>query len=110
MAENPLAKYLAALEALERAEHEAERIVSIITDAATRLRNWKQVRITDVSVFFPTEATATRSSEINGRTWPSGVQLAEALSQYHAALREVGTAFRRIPADQRGVVQPPPEH
>ena len=109
MAENPILEYRAALEALDRAEREAERIVGIITDAATHLRNWKQVRVTNVSVFFPIELSAARSPEIIGRTWPSAHQLAEALSNYHAALRDAGSAHRRIPADQRGVVQPPPE-
>jgi hypothetical protein len=41
MADNPIAEYQSALEALDRAEREAEHIVRIITEAATRLRNWK---------------------------------------------------------------------
>jgi hypothetical protein len=109
MAEKPLAEYQEALRVHERAEREAERIVGIIMDIATRLRNWKQVHVSNVGVNFPVEVTATRSPEINGNAWPTARQLAEALSQYHSTLHEVGNAYRRIPENQRGVVQPPPE-
>lgn len=108
MAADPIAEYQQSLRDLERARNEAERIVQVITRAASLLEHWQDVRVSDVNVSFP--VGIPQANIINGKDWPSAQQLAEALSRYHSTLHEVNNAYRRLPWDQRGVVRPPPEH
>jgi len=107
MATDPISEYQTALREFEQATRRVERIVGIISDASSKLGDWQRVSVANINVGFPAEIL--RGPSINGSDWPTAQQLAEALSQYHSTLHEAGNTYRRIPADQRGVIQPPPE-
>ena len=106
MAEDYVTAYQDALRSLQAARVRAEHYVSVIRGAASRLADWQQVRVSDVDVPFPIEIPLTNS--INGKEWPTPIELAAALGARHSALHAAGNAYRRIPDSQREVVQPPP--
>lgn len=108
MASNPITEYQTALRNFNRAKNHAETLVNTIAEAAAKLQNWRTVRVSNVNVGFPVDISISNS--INANQWPTAQQLAEALADYHSRLHEVGNAYRRIPEDQREVVQPPPAH
>jgi len=100
---DPIAEYQTATQKFEAAVRKAEQVVQTITDAAAKLRDWRHVGVSNINVGLPLTANA-----INGAIWPTAQQLAEALADYHSTLHEVGNAYRRIPTQQRQVIQPPP--
>jgi len=106
MAIDPITEYQTATENFERARNKAEQMVRAITDAANTLRNWQAVTVSNVNISFPAGLVAARS--INAKEWPTAEQLAQVLSSYHSTLHEAGNAYRRVPENQRKVVQPPP--
>ncbi len=106
MASDPISEYQHALQEFEQSKARAERLVNTISDAADKLRRWTGVNVSNTSAGFPIDII--NGSSINGKEWPSGEELAQALSRYHSTFHEAGNAYRRIPANQRQVVQPPP--
>ena len=107
MAADPISNYQKALRDVESSRRKAEDLVTLINDASAKLqRDWERVSVTDVQVGF----SPAQDVHVNGRTWPSAQQLAEALAGYRTAVLDAGNAYRQIPEGQRGVVTPPPEH
>ena len=105
MGSDPLGEYQEAMRAVEAAEDRADRLVLKVSEGARKLERWKRVAVSNVEAGFP----AGYDSMIDGRVWPDGEQLAEALSGYHSALAKAWVLYSSIPENQRGVVKPPPE-
>ena len=100
--------YQSAMATHERAKSQVERIVKVISDAASKLRNYDRVGVTNSDVGFPAEVTFTGQS-INGTEWPNAHQLAQALSEYHISRHEAENAWRAVPEATRNVLKEPPE-
>ena len=105
MSNDPVADYLKAYREAGEARRKAMVYVDVIRDAATKLqREWRQVSVTDVGAQFG----AGQDLRINGGSWPSAQELADALAGYRMAVFAAGAAYLRIPEDQRGMVATPP--
>jgi len=104
-----LEMYSAAILVYADAIHRARRIADVVNRAATALRNWEQVQVTDTAGEFPEEFRRSSYSEnhVKGSEWPGAQQIADALLAYHHAKRELEIAYNGIPADQRHAVKAP---
>jgi hypothetical protein len=110
MSGSPVATYQSALKELAAAEHRAEAVVRVITDAADKLRNWRRVMIANGSGGFP-PAIGLRidSPSIDARGWPSADQLEQALVSWHIAHEAAVTAWNALAPGERTGLRPPPE-
>ena len=80
-------KLIQAEDGLEQATRDAERVVGVITDAGEKLRNWKNVRVSDIKI--PIEGLGSSAPSINAKQWPTAEQLAKVLAAWHQADRAV---------------------
>jgi hypothetical protein len=87
----------------------ARRIADVVNRAATALRNWEQVQVTDTTGEFPEEFRRSSYSEnqLKGSDWPGAQQIADALLAYHHAKHELEIAYNGIPEIQRHAVKAP---
>ncbi len=76
-----------AEEALKRATREAERVVGVITDAGKKLRDWQNVRVSDIKI--PIEGLGSSAPSINAKKWPTARQLTKVLAAWHKADKAV---------------------
>ena len=107
MTTDHMAGYAAANKSYELATAEVEQMVRIVLDGAKKLgTDWRDVTFANVgSLKFPVGLRAT----ITGDRWPTGLQLAETLSAWHAAKHALENAYRAIPTESRDMVKPPPD-
>jgi hypothetical protein len=103
MTENPVARYLDAIEALEQAAAEADRLAETVHDASVKLKNWREVNFVNVDA----QGAAGRGGTIDAREWPSAEQLAGAVALWHARQTEVRAAWEAVPPNRRAGLQPP---
>jgi hypothetical protein len=87
MTDNPRLKLHNAEEKLKRATREAERVVRVITDAGEKLRNWQNVRVSDIKI--PIEGLGSSAPSINAKKWPTARQLTKVLAAWHKADKAV---------------------
>lgn len=106
MSTDPIAAYQEALRNFDAATRQIERTVEVIISAASKLRVWKRVSISNIDLGFPVEASAPDYC-INGKEWPTARQLGEALVNWHQAHQAVRAKWERIPKDQRTGLVPP---
>lgn len=110
--DNPNAEYREEKRLFEIAEDAAERLIGVVMQGARHLAKdgWQHTQISNdpVGGFFPAEAMVGGGT-INGKEWPSAESLSTALHSYHDAKNAMNQAFKRIPADEREEMQPPPE-
>ena len=105
MADDPVSDYLKAFREVGEARRRAMVLVDVISDADRKLqKEWRQVSVIDVGIEFG----IAQDQRINGPSWPTGRELAEALAGYREAVFAAGAAYRKIPEAQRGVVAAPP--
>jgi len=104
-----LETYSAAILAYAETVRQARRIGDIVNRAATALRNWEQVQVTETAGEFPEEFRRSTYSENNvkGSEWPGAQQIADALLAYHRAKHDLEIAYNGIPEDQRHAVKAP---
>jgi hypothetical protein len=102
---DPIAAYQDALRKRDEAERKANRLAQYMVNAGEVLKNWRDVSFSNLSVSYP----IGRRYSIIGDQWPTGLEIASALSEYHTAHHEAQNAYRRIPADKRSIITPPPE-
>ena len=107
MADDPVADYQAALQEFEASVGRVQEMVTNIRGVSNKLNSWKESSVADGTTKFPTNLDDRKA--INPREWPSLSELAQTLSAYHAALREVGNAYQKIPDNQREAVKLPPD-
>lgn len=102
--------YQAARAAFVVAEKKCQAIADTVKSAAMTLSNWREAMVSNASGGFPMEvALNPRTPSIDAQQWPSGQQIATALSEYHTMKSEMSNAYSSIPATQRDVVVPPPK-
>jgi|GEM_PF-3583265 len=104
-----IAKYLEARAALLAAENRVLKVIAPISSAATALRNWDQVMISNTSVGFPMDIALTHKPTLNAREWPTLDQVAEALAASHDARHKAENAWHAIPSDLQAGLQPLPK-
>lgn len=104
---DPISDYQAKLQDFQAATNAIERMVQQIHDGSRALETWRKVMVSNNSG-FPAELLYSTLNK-NARDWPTGQQIGERLSQWHALRNAVRAAYRQIPDAQRGVIQPPPE-
>ncbi len=113
MADSPIVEYQNALRAITVAEAEAEQVVNEIVHGANLLsgEGWRITSIGNdpIPKGFPAGIAATQRGSITGDRWPDAKTLSAALHNYHDAKVMARQAYQRIPSEERGVVQPPPE-
>jgi hypothetical protein len=108
MANDPISDYLKAFQEMGEARRRAQVFVDVITNAAFKFqKEWRRVRVTDVE---NVEFGIAQDLHIHGAVWPNSQELAEVLAEYRKAVLAAGSAYRRIPEAQRGVVTAPPEN
>lgn len=100
-------RYLGALEEVQEREREVLRIVATIQRAAKDLEHWQAVHVAGVGAGFPKEVTMAGRT-IDGSTWPTGRQLADALAAWHDAAENARTAWARLPQPARSGMPSPP--
>lgn len=103
--------YQKAITELEAAANKVQRLVSTIRDGSSKLGDWKRLCVSNAppGVGFPPElALSPHTPSIDARAWPTGEQIAQAVSGWHQARGAVRQAYEAIPASQREVVTPPP--
>lgn len=106
MANDPISDYLKAFKELGEARRRAQVFIDVISNAAFKFeKEWRRVSVTDVG---NVEWGIAQDLHINGGSWPTAQELAEALAEYRKAVLAAGNAFRSIPESQRGVVAAPP--
>ncbi len=103
--------YQTALGTLINAEKVADKLAEIISDGADKMTNWKIVSVVETTPEFrwPPEVGGMRPRvEISGKNWPTVFDIGEALTAYHRAKFAVGAAWKKVPAERRVGLQPPP--
>jgi hypothetical protein len=105
----PLETYSAAILDYAETVRRARRIADVVNRAATALRNWEQVQVTDTAGDFPEEFRRSSYSEnhVKGSEWPEAQQIADALLAYHRSKHDLEIAYSGIPEDQRHAVKAP---
>ena len=105
MASDPVSEYLKAFREAGEARRRAMVYVDVICDAARKLeKEWRQVSVTEAGMEFG----IGQDARINGGSWPTAQELAEALARYREAVFAAGKAYLEIPDAQRGMVARPP--
>ena len=107
MADNAISEYQAKLKELREATEAVERTVRVIVAGSEHLKHWRQVVVSGAGGFPPELMGSSRT--INADDWPTGKQIGDLLSRWHSLHFATEQAYRRIPDDQRDVVQPPPD-
>lgn len=101
--------YQGVIEELKQAKASVERIAKIVGEGAAILRDWKTAMVSNApgGIGFPPEIALRRQAGIDCREWPTGEQIARALSQWHQCKARVESAYHAIPEGQRQVVVAP---
>jgi len=100
-------RYLDTMSAVREREREALRLVGTIQQAAKDLDHWQAVHVAGVGAGFPKEVTMAGRT-IDGATWPTGRQLADALAAWHDAAENARTAWARLAKAARSGMPSPP--
>jgi hypothetical protein len=100
-------RYLDALGQLQESEREVLGIVRTIQRAAKDLEHWQVVHVAHAGAGFPKEVTMAGRT-IDGSTWPTGRQLADALAAWHGAAEDARAAWAHLPEDARSAMPAPP--
>ena len=88
---------------LKEARERVEQLVTVITDAANKLRHWDRVTVANVYVSFPPGLTLF-GSDIDGEAFPSAQELAQALSEYHRLLDSATETTTEGPENLRAAI------
>jgi len=108
MGSDPIGDYQGALQRLEEAQRHAERYVQTISEAARALNDWRNTSVSNVEgIGFSVEVSRSPHT-INASNWPTAEQLARALTTWHGVMGDVSDTWRRIPAERRTGLNPPP--
>ena len=94
MADELRLKLIHAEEALQQATRDAERVVGVITDAGEKLRNWQNVRLSNIKI--PIEGLGSSAPSIDAKRWPAADELAKILAAWHEADRAVLNAKKNL--------------
>jgi hypothetical protein len=105
-----VAAYLESLDTVRETATNLIRIRKIIQGAAQALsQHWGRVMVDHVGEEYPISiGLAANVASINGQTWPTAVEIAEAISAAHTAYDQAQIAWKYIPEDQRRRLAPPP--
>mgnify|MGYP001562055118 CR=1 FL=1 len=107
---NPIETYQTTLRSFINVTNKVTQIVNIILKASNNMedQNWKTVMVSnsDPPTTFPREI-AENPASIDAKTWPTGPQIASALSQWHSAKSAAQQSYQKIPEHQRTGIQPP---
>lgn len=99
--------YLNALRTVQQCERDVLRVVATIQDASKSLERWPAVHVAHAGAGFPKDVTMM-GRRIDASTWPTGQQLGETLSAWHAATEAARVAWGRVPREERREFPPPP--
>jgi len=95
-------------EAFGREEAARQRLndsISLIQHVATLLMNPENLYVANVGFVLPPGL----HYEVDGRTWPTGTELAEVLSDWDSARQTARRAWAALPdAEKRRLRRPPP--
>jgi hypothetical protein len=100
MEEGTVQSYLQARRELERREREVLRLVHTVQRAAGVLERWQCAEVTNVGLGFPKEVSILGRT-IDGASWPSARDLAEALVAWHEAYEAALIAWNTLPPGAR---------
>jgi hypothetical protein len=100
-------KYQQAVNELKTAVSGVERIVKIVLEGASSLRDWKHALVANANGGFPPELGSSRNAPLNATEWPTGQQIADSLIRYHDARFELRKAYEAVQDTHRGVLKPP---
>jgi hypothetical protein len=107
VAEDPIRAYQDALTSLAQIEKRAEGFASYIVDAGESMKHWRETGFSNMSgLGFPPALERV----IDASRWPTGEDVASALSQHHGLLQQVQNTWGAIPNDRRVGLQPPAAH
>jgi len=110
MAQDPIRKYSDAVKELEKATGQVELLQGIIGRMYNYLGNPYKLRISNVSVAFPTEVTLGGNiRNFDADNWPQVQQIAEALADLHSKRKAVEEAWHNLSDTDKGLVKPLPE-
>jgi hypothetical protein len=105
----PIEDYRNAAIEHKAAAERAKQIVERVHKGAEILQQWKSVIVADIAgAGFPEEiGLARKATEFDGANWPTGEQVAEALSAYHATRQRVFDRYDAIPKPEQFVIHGP---
>jgi hypothetical protein len=105
----PIEDYRNAAIEHNAAAERAKQIVERVHKGAEILQQWQSVIVTNIpGPAFPEKiGLARKATEFDGVNWPTGEQIAEALSAYHATRQRVFDRYDAIPKPEQFVVQGP---
>lgn len=107
MSNDPVSDYLEAYREMAEARRKAMVLIDVINDASRKFqKEWRQVSVTDVGIKFGWGQDA----HINGRSWPTSLEMAEVLAAYRGAVLTASQAYVKIPESQRRLVNAPPKN
>ena len=109
MATNPVREYLDALESFEKATEKVTRLIEQVTDAASKLRDWRHIIITGVSNFPGELVLDARTPMIDARGWPSIEEISRAILEWHQLRHGLENMWQRVPQADRRHLQSPPK-
>jgi hypothetical protein len=106
--------YTAKVQELERAKQEVQALVNAVLGAdprfeyADKLRNWRNLQITNIPEGNSWTATRGRlPPAISGWLWPPAAKIGKALTAYDNALLAAQRAWRALPVDDRALTSQP---
>lgn len=104
-----LVSYLDALKRAKEAAATAQRLADVVKAGAESLKHWRDVRVVNGKGGFPPGVgQLITPGTVDANTWPTALQLEEALVAYHQARQEAHTAHRAIPDENRHGIETPP--
>jgi hypothetical protein len=110
MAQDPIRKYSDAVKELKKAIGQVELLQGIIGRMNSHLNNPYKLRISNVSVSFPTEVTIGKDIlTFDADNWPQINQIAEALANLHNKRREMEKAWHNLSETDKGLFNSPLE-
>ena len=106
---DPISAYQEAQKEYDRVTRAAEKMAATISAVGQSLtRNWRRFSVSNIGVGFPAEVNMIQGNpSVNGDDWPDAHRLAQTLADWHKARHDLDNAYRRIPENQRSVIQPP---
>lgn len=102
---NRISTYQNAYREYLAAETQAKRLADIVVAAGKKLEYWPTVTLSNTGVSLPTNQYGR---DIDASIWPTALEIAEALSVYHAAQIAMREAWDLIKEPDRIGLQPPP--
>lgn len=102
--------YQTARAAYELASKRCQAISDTVREGASILSDWQRAMVSNATGGFPAEiALGRHTRSINATQWPTGQDVATALSTFHEAKSAMHNAYSSIPQEQRDVIVPPPK-